>query len=70
MQTREHWDSQLGFILACSGSAVGVRNIWRFSYIVGENGARTFLVPSAIITIVKFVVLTLVIASILFTFLG
>lgn len=40
---REQWNSKLGFILAAMGSAVGLGNIWRFSYVVGENGGAAFL---------------------------
>lgn len=43
--TREKWSSSLGFILASIGSAVGLGNIWRFSYIVGANGGGAFLIP-------------------------
>lgn len=42
---REQWKSNSGFILACIGSAVGIANIWRFPYIVGENGGGAFLIP-------------------------
>src|SRR5690554_5378730 len=42
---REQWSSTLGFILASIGSAVGIGNIWRFPYIVGENGGGAFLIP-------------------------
>jgi len=52
MQAREQWGSHFGFILASIGSAVGLGNIWRFPYIVGENGGGAFLVPYVIITIV------------------
>ncbi|HDD72734.1 MAG TPA: sodium-dependent transporter [Candidatus Aenigmarchaeota archaeon] len=41
---REHW-SKIGFILASIGSAVGLGNVWRFPYIVGENGGGAFLIP-------------------------
>nr|VFJ50558.1 MAG: neurotransmitter:Na+ symporter, NSS family [Candidatus Kentron sp. FM]VFJ63505.1 MAG: neurotransmitter:Na+ symporter, NSS family [Candidatus Kentron sp. FM]VFK15077.1 MAG: neurotransmitter:Na+ symporter, NSS family [Candidatus Kentron sp. FM] len=39
----EHWSSRLGFILAATGSAVGLGNIWKFPYITGENGGGVFV---------------------------
>ena len=41
---REQWGSRLGFILAASGSAVGIGNIWKFPYIAGENGGAAFTI--------------------------
>ena len=41
---REKWGSKLGFILAASGSAIGLGNIWRFPYVVGENGGAAFII--------------------------
>ncbi|WP_096190058.1 sodium-dependent transporter [Evansella halocellulosilytica] len=43
MAEREQWATRLGFILAAVGSAVGLGNIWRFSYVAGENGGAAFL---------------------------
>ena len=37
------WSSRLVFILAATGSAVGLGNIWKFPYIAGENGGGTFV---------------------------
>jgi len=42
MKNREQWNSNLGFILAASGSAVGVGNIWKFPTMAGENGGAAF----------------------------
>jgi NSS family neurotransmitter:Na+ symporter len=43
-QQREQWGTRLGFILSALGSAVGLGNIWRFSYVAGENGGAAFLI--------------------------
>ena len=40
---RGFWKSRLGFIFAASGSAVGLGNVWKFPYIVGENGGGAFV---------------------------
>lgn len=40
---RGQWGSKLGFILAATGSAVGLGNIWRFPYVTGENGGAAFV---------------------------
>lgn len=40
---RENWTSRLGFILAASGSAIGLGNIWRFPFITGTNGGAVFI---------------------------
>lgn len=40
---RAQWSGRLGFILAASGSAVGLGNIWKFPYITGENGGGLFV---------------------------
>jgi len=42
-QQRSQWGSRVGFILAASGSAVGLGNIWKFPYITGENGGGLFV---------------------------
>jgi len=42
--TRPSWTSRISFILATVGSAVGLGNIWRFPYIMGQNGGAIFLI--------------------------
>jgi NSS family neurotransmitter:Na+ symporter len=42
--SRESWGSKAGFIFAVAGSAVGLANIWRFPYVVGQNGGAAFII--------------------------
>ncbi|KFF47604.1 sodium-dependent transporter [Salinicola sp. JS01] len=42
-ETLERWHSRRAFILAVTGAAVGLGNIWRFPYMTGENGGSAFL---------------------------
>jgi len=42
---RDQWGTKIGFILAAMGSAIGLGNIWRFPYVVYENGGGAFLIP-------------------------
>lgn len=42
-QGRGTWGSRLGFILAAAGSAIGLGNIWRYPYVVGQNGGAAFV---------------------------
>lgn len=37
------WSSRWAFVLAATGSAVGLGNIWKFPYITGENGGGAFV---------------------------
>ena len=41
---REHFGSRFAVIMAMAGSAVGLGNIWRFPYIVGEHGGAAFII--------------------------
>lgn len=45
MAQRSKWGTNLGFLLAAIGSAVGLGNIWRFPYVAYENGGGAFLIP-------------------------
>jgi len=42
---RSIWKSNLGFLLASIGSAIGLGNVWRFSYMAHQYGGGAFLVP-------------------------
>ena len=37
------WSSRMTFVLAAAGSAVGLGNIWKFPYMVGESGGAAFV---------------------------
>ena len=41
---RESWGSNIGFLMAAIGSAVGLGNIWAFPYKMGRSGGFTFLI--------------------------
>ncbi len=43
IKKQEQWSSRFAFILAATGSAVGLGNIWKFPYITGENGGGAFV---------------------------
>ena len=45
MSQQVQWDSSLSFIFAMIGAAVGLGNIWRFSYVVYSNGGGSFFIP-------------------------
>ena len=40
---REGFKSRLGFILVSAGCAIGIGNVWRFPYVVGQNGGGIFV---------------------------
>ena len=45
MAEKNQWDSPIAFIFAMIGAAVGLGNIWRFSYVVYSNGGGSFFIP-------------------------
>ena len=44
MNKRETFGGRLGVIMAMAGSAIGLGNIWRFPYMVGEEGGAAFII--------------------------
>lgn len=43
MEQREHLGSRLGFILLSAGCAIGIGNVWKFPYMVGQYGGGAFV---------------------------
>ncbi len=50
--TRKSWKSHIGFIFAALGSAIGLGSIWRFPYVVGENGGAAFILIYLLFTFI------------------
>ena len=40
---RERLSDRLGFILLSAGCAIGIGNVWKFPYMVGQNGGGIFV---------------------------
>lgn len=45
MADKNEWGSNMSFILAMIGSAVGLGNIWRYPYVLYSNGGGAFYIP-------------------------
>ena len=43
MSERTNFGSRIGVVLATAGSAVGLGNVWRFPYMVGNDGGAAFI---------------------------
>ncbi|OUM63931.1 hypothetical protein PIROE2DRAFT_9462 [Piromyces sp. E2] len=44
-KNQNEWGSNLSFMLAMIGSAVGLGNIWRYPYVLFKNGGGAFYIP-------------------------
>ena len=42
-EQRVHWSSSTGFVLAATGSAIGLGNLWKFPFITWENNGGAFV---------------------------
>ena len=42
-QPRDHWSSNAGLVLAATGSAIGLGNLWKFPFITWENNGGAFV---------------------------
>ena len=49
---RESFKSRIGFLLVSAGCAIGIGNVWRFPYVVGENGGGIFVLLYLIMLVV------------------
>ncbi|MBW7995395.1 MAG: sodium-dependent transporter [Candidatus Glassbacteria bacterium] len=57
-QPRDNWGSKLAFILAASGSAIGLGNIWRFPTVAYQNGGAAFVqIYIMFVVLIGFVIL-------------
>ena len=52
MKERENFGSRMAVIMAFAGSAIGLGNIWRFPYLVGQDGGAAFVVIYILATLV------------------
>ena len=52
MKERENFGSRMAVIMALAGSAIGLGNIWRFPYLVGQDGGAAFVIIYVICTLV------------------
>lgn len=43
LDTRAQWSSEPAFVFSMTAAAVGLGNLWRFPYMVGENGGGAFI---------------------------
>ena len=57
------WSSNLMFLAAAVGSAVGISNVWKFTYVAGENGGGAFVL--VYVSAIVFVALPALIAEFL-----
>ena len=51
-QLHDQWSSRWAFILAATGAAVGLGNVWRFPYMAGTNGGSAFVLVYLICVLV------------------
>ena len=49
---RESFKSRFGFLLVSAGCAIGIGNVWRFPYVVGQNGGGIFVLIYLIMLVI------------------
>lgn len=62
--SRKQWSSEPAFIFSMAAAAVGLGNLWRFPYMVGENGGGAFVVAYLLaLLVVVFPIMVLEVAA-------
>ena len=61
---KANFSGKLGFVLAASGSAVGLGNLWRFPYLTAEYGGGAFILCYLILAVLLGIVLLMLEISI------
>ncbi len=51
-ETRAQWSSEPAFVFSMAAAAVGLGNLWRFPYMVGENGGGAFILAYLIALVI------------------
>ena len=65
---RERFSSRLGFILISAGCAIGLGNVWRFPYIVGQYGGAAFvLIYAAFLVLLGLPIIVMEYSCLLYT---
>ena len=64
---RETLNSRLGFLLLTAGCAIGLGNVWRFPFVVGENGGAQ---TAAVALNMRYLVAVLFLISAVLEFVG
>ena len=63
MNNERRWSSKLMFLAAAIGSVVGISNVWKFTYVAGENGGGAFVI--VYVAAIAFIALPALIAEFL-----
>lgn len=53
LEERAAWGSKMQFMLSCISLSVGLGNVWRFPYLVQQDGGGAFLIPYLIMMVVE-----------------
>ena len=59
-KARENWGSRFGALMAMAGMAIGLGNVWRFPYMIGENGGGAFVFAYMVLLFVIVIPLAIV----------